>query len=55
MVNVGAILSKMVKGFLDDGLTDFSKVLSVNLLRVGLGFRRPQKHGGPMTVAASST
>lgn len=44
MVNNAGISSKMHRSFLDDDLSDFSKVMNVNLLGVMLGTREAAKY-----------
>jgi NAD(P)-dependent dehydrogenase (short-subunit alcohol dehydrogenase family) len=58
MVNNAGISSKMHRSFLDDDLSDFSKVMSVNLLGVMLGTREAAKYmaahdGGKIVNIAS--
>lgn len=44
MINNAGISSKMHRSFLDDDLSDFSKVMNVNLLGVMLGTREAAKY-----------
>lgn len=58
MVNNAGISSKMHKSFLQDDLSDFSKVMSVNLLGVMLGTREAARYmaaneGGSIINVAS--
>jgi NAD(P)-dependent dehydrogenase (short-subunit alcohol dehydrogenase family) len=58
MVNNAGISSKMTKSFLHDDLSDFSRVMSVNLLGIMLGTREAGRHmamaGGGSIINVSS-